>query len=152
MCTTPPLGKGGIYCSKLITRHNLIAANMQVMAEGPRHTFKGLNSMSTLGYFMVLSTIIDKLVNCVVVNELVFNTSDQSPVYKEIDIDGIEWGMYQDFSTPKVKWQKLGVDAIYSRYVSVLEDIFLKELGSLKRDGRYILCWSMSYSILLSRF
>ena len=122
------------------------------MAEGPRHTFKGLNSISTLDYFMVLSTIIDKLVNCVVVNELVFNTSDQSPVYKEIDIDGIEWGMYQDISTPKVKWQKLGVDGIYSRYVSVLEDIFLKELGSLKRDGRYHLWWSMSYSILLSRF
>ena len=116
--------------------NNMWISNMSNIASGPIDTFHGIKGKSTLDYILIPMPIRQFVTKCGVIPEQALNTSDHLPVYAMIKTSIIPCSTIKSTFLKSIKWGKLDMATMKSKYEDPVHDRIKDLLHSL--DGVYI--------------
>lgn len=107
--------------SNFVMRNELYIVDILASTKGPVYSYKKENiGMSYIDHVIVSNNL--KVIECVVADECIANTSDHQSVSIEVECPKFIRETNEESFKPRIAWKKMTTDDIYMKYTCPLQD------------------------------
>ena len=132
--------------------HNLVAVNLQPLAEGPVQTYVGPTGTTTIDYILTPQEMLPFINSCKVMDDECLNCSDHKSLIMSLAVGDL-LPTTADVKTPRItRWNKISAEDIRKSYTNVvnkeMEDI-LTFVGMITKPTQIDEALSMIVNVLV---